>query len=297
MIYLLAASLLWAFSFGLIKGQLVGLDPSLVALVRLLLAALAFTPLLLRARPRRDAMAPALALGALQFGVMYVLYIASFGYLPAWLVALFTVTTPLYVVLLAGLRDGRLPRRFLFAVVLAVSGAAVVAAPGLPAGSAWAGVALLQGANLCFAAGQVFYPGLARRSGLGDAPLLGLMYWGALGPPAVLLALSGDTMSLPRGGQVWALVYLGVAPTAAGFYLWNKGAARVQSGVLAGANNLKVPLAVLVSWTVFGEEAPYLRALLGLALVTGALFIAGRPGRKRGEAGSGCADHDSVKAH
>ena len=39
MIHLLAASLLWAFSFGLIKGQLAGLDPVAVSCGRLLLAA------------------------------------------------------------------------------------------------------------------------------------------------------------------------------------------------------------------------------------------------------------------
>lgn len=291
MIFLLAASLLWAFSFGLIKGQLTGLDPALVALIRLALAALTFTPVLLRTRfGWRTAVRP-LGLGALQFGVMYVLYITSFAYLPAWLVAMFTVTTPLYVILLAGLRDGRLPRRFLAAVVLAVSGAAVVAAPGLPSGSAWAGVVLLQGANLCFAAGQVYYPGLRLRSGLGDAPLLGLMYWGALVAPGLLLAVHGEAGPLPSGGQVWALLYLGVAPTAAGFYLWNKGAARVQAGTLAAANNLKIPLAVLVSWTVFAEEAPYLRALLGLALVTAALYVAGTAGQEINEVRPGNADH------
>ncbi len=44
MLYLWIVSLLWAFSFGLIKGQLTGLDASFVAFARLLLAALAFLP-------------------------------------------------------------------------------------------------------------------------------------------------------------------------------------------------------------------------------------------------------------
>ena len=45
MIHLLAASLLWAFSFGLIKGQLAGLDPVAGSCGRLLLASAAFSPL------------------------------------------------------------------------------------------------------------------------------------------------------------------------------------------------------------------------------------------------------------
>ncbi|MBT7310323.1 EamA family transporter, partial [bacterium] len=48
MIYLIIASLIWAFSFGLIKTQLASLDPIAVSSVRLLLAVLVFTPFILR---------------------------------------------------------------------------------------------------------------------------------------------------------------------------------------------------------------------------------------------------------
>ncbi|MBD3220687.1 EamA family transporter, partial [bacterium] len=50
MFWLVLASLLWAFSFGLIKRFLPGLDPWWVATVRLLLATLAFAPWLVRLR-------------------------------------------------------------------------------------------------------------------------------------------------------------------------------------------------------------------------------------------------------
>ncbi len=53
--HLIFASLLWAFSFGLIKGRLAGLDALTVASGRLFLAALVFAPLAIRAGrlPRR----------------------------------------------------------------------------------------------------------------------------------------------------------------------------------------------------------------------------------------------------
>ena len=276
MIHLLLASLLWAFSFGLIKGRLAGLDPVIVSLIRLALASLAFAPFLFRHQLQRSGVIPAMLLGALQFGLMYVLYIASFSYLPAWMVALFTVMTPLYVLLLAGIRDRKLPVRYLAAVVLAVAGGAVVLARGLPEGAGWQGIALLQGANLCFAAGQVFYPDLKRRYGAADGPLLAWMYLGAVMVPAVVLAFKGGVKGeMPRGNQLVVLLYLGLVPTALGFYLWNKGAALVRPAFLASINNLKVPLAVLVSWIVFAEKTDFPRALLGLALVVAALFIAG----------------------
>ncbi len=279
MFYLLAASLLWAFSFGLIKSRLAGLDPVLVALIRLGLAGLAFAPFLRRRQVRGADAGRAMALGGLQFGLMYVLYIASFSYLPAWLVAFFTVLTPLYVVLLSGLRERGLPLRSLGAVILAVAGAAVVAGRGLPPGARWQGVLLLQGANLAFAAGQVFFPDLRRKTGAPEGSLMAWMYLGGFLVPAAVLVLGGGIRGgWPRPDQLPVLFYLGLVPTALGFYLWNKGAGRVGSGFLAGANNLKVPMAVLVSWLVFKEEADHLRVVAGLVLVVAALFLAG-PGR------------------
>ncbi len=277
MLNLIMASLLWAFSFGLIKGRLGGFDPQVIAAGRLLLAALVFTPFLFKPRFRPVDHLRTMFLGALQFGLMYWLYIASFAYLPAWLVALFTVFTPLYVVLIADLRCRKLRGRNVLAALLAVVGALLVVARGLPGDSAWRGILMLQGANLCFAAGQVLYPGLKKSSGSSDVVMVGWMYWGAF-------ILTG--FSLFQGAawetETWTpaaisvLLYLGLVPTALGFYLWNRGAARVSSGWLAVANNLKIPLAVVVSWLVFGEDADYLRASLGLLLVVGSLFVAAK---------------------
>ena len=278
MIYLLAASLLWAFSFGLIKGQLAGLDPVAVSCGRLVLAGVVFAPFMLRSLVPRRVAGQALGLGMLQFGLMYVLYIYSYRWLPAWMVALFTIFTPLYVVLFSDWLDRRFRARHLLCAALAVAGAGVVVVTAMPAGAGWKGIVLLQGANLCFAVGQVLFVRLKRRAEGHEAGLLGWMYLGAalLTLAALLMRMVGGTQPLDgwHGGAWWTLLYLGLLPTALGFYLWNKGAARVGAGVLASANNLKVPLAVLVSWLVFGEEAAYGRVLIGLVVIVGALFLA-----------------------
>jgi len=278
MFHLLAASLLWAFSFGLIKGQLSGLDPVAVSCGRLLLAAAVFSPLVFKSRSSRATAIQAMGLGMLQFGLMYVLYIVSFRWLPAWMVALFTIFTPLYVVLIADGLERKFRPRHLVCAVLAVLGAGLVVVTAMPADADWRGILVLQGANLCFAAGQVGYVRLQRRSAGSQAVLMGWMYLGAGS-----LTLAGVLYVTAAGGrplagwdrQAWlVLLYLGLLPTALGFFLWNKGAARVEAGVLAAANNLKVPLAVLVSWLVFGEEAAYGRVLAGLVVIVGALFWA-----------------------
>ena len=99
-------SLLWALSFGLV-AQLKGLDPAFVAALRTLLAALVFLPFL-RARGLGARRALGLmAVGGLQFGLMYVAYIQSYRWLGPAEVALFTIFTPLYVALLGRATTGR----------------------------------------------------------------------------------------------------------------------------------------------------------------------------------------------
>lgn len=256
--------------------------------MRLLLSAAVFLPWTVRLRPPPGA----LAAGAVQFGLMYVCYIAAFAWLPAWGVALWTIFTPLYVTWLEDLLARRWSRRGTLAALLAIGGAALAQAGGggLGEAGAWRGVLLVQGSNLCFAAGQVAYRRLRPAP---EASLLGWMYVGAVAAAGAAALLLADPARAGFGPPAWlALLYLGVVPTAVGFYLWNKGAARVAAGPLAAANNLKVPLAIAVSWLVFGESASYGRVLAGLAVVGAALLLAqaGPPPRPRGPAAEAAAE-------
>ncbi|MGD9849218.1 MAG: EamA family transporter, partial [Desulfuromonas sp.] len=68
MTLLLLVSLVWAFSFGLIKGQLTGLDPNLVAFIRLALALLVFLPFYRPALLPPRFQLQLLVIGAIQYG-------------------------------------------------------------------------------------------------------------------------------------------------------------------------------------------------------------------------------------
>ncbi|MEZ4389054.1 MAG: EamA family transporter [Candidatus Krumholzibacteriia bacterium] len=276
--WLLLASLLWAFSFGLIKRFLPGLDPWWVAAVRLALAALAFAPWWRRGPAPWTERGRAVLLGGLQFGLMYVCYLASYRALAAWQVALWTVFTPVLVVLAAQLWRRRWQGAAWLAALVAVAGA-MLAQGQVPTGETLRGVLLVQASNLAFAVGQLLYGPLARRNGaLGRGSAgreAGLLAWMSLGGAGLagLGALVADR-PFPAAGMVAAapvLLYLGLVPTAVGFWCWNRGAARVAAGPLGVANNLKIPLAVVVAWTVFGESAAWGRAVLGLGLVALAL--------------------------
>jgi drug/metabolite transporter (DMT)-like permease len=283
MLYLLIVSFVWAFSFGLIKGRLSDLDPVAVAVVRLALAALVFLPFF---RPRRLPLQTGLwfaGVGAVQFGAMYVFYLWAFRYLQAYEVALFTIFTPFYVALLDAAIERRFVLRYFVAAALAVAGAGVMlGARGLDADSA-AGFLLVQGSNLCFAAGQIAYKRSRHRAAdTSDASLFGWLYLGALIATFALSAGATDWADFqPNSSQWLTLVYLGVLASGLCFFGWNLGALRVNAGTLAVFNNLKIPLAVACSLLFFGETANLPRLIGSLALLVVAVFMAERSPRAR----------------
>lgn len=290
MIRLLLVSLIWAASFSLIKTHLVAVDPDVVNGLRLLLTLAVFLPFLRWKNLSGQRIAALMALGALQFGLMYALYTRSYGALKAYEVALATVMTPLYVTLLDDLLERRLRLRFLASALLAALGTAVslgVLSAGFGSVSA-RGLLLVQGANLCFAVGQIAYRRLLDHSpGL---PNLQAFPWCTLG--AALVATLFALPALARGGlpplspmQLGVLAYLGVVASGLCFFLWNAGARRVNTGTLAVMNDLKIPLGMLVAFLFFGEQAPWPRLSAGLALIGLALALASVREKARPEGG------------
>ncbi len=277
MSYLVIVSLLWAFSPGLTKGLTAGLDPAFVAAARLGLALLVFLPFV---RPRQVSAATAftlVGLGAVQFGVMYLAYNASFQLLQAHEVALLTLTTPVFVTLLADGLDRTFRLRALLAAVVAVAGTAVIAFTGKELRPTLTGLALVQLSNLAFAAGQVGYRRLRlRKPEMRDRDVFAFMYAGAF----VVTVGAMFTHDFPihlTPARLATLVYLGVVASGLGFFLWNRGATQVNTGTLAVMNNAKIPLMVVCSLLFFGESAEPARLLLSLALLGLAVWLAEHP--------------------
>lgn len=279
--YLILVSIIWAFSFGLIGSHLADLDSTFVATARILLSFLVFLPFLRLKKVPLTGVLRVAAVGALQFGVMYVAFIRSFAFLPAHQVALLTVTTPLLVAGLSGMGRGRrLETVVVASSIMAVVGAAVVLWQAPKLSDALLGVALVQISNGCFAFGQLEYRRLKRAyRDLSDRELHALLYLGAVVVTGVAALLSGAVPeSIPRQGQLLVLLYLGVVASGLCFFWWNIGASRVNAGTLAAFNNLKIPLAVAVSLILFetASAEAVLRAAVGCCLVLGAIVLAER---------------------
>jgi drug/metabolite transporter (DMT)-like permease len=278
-IRLLVVSLIWALSFGLIKGRLAGLDPTAVAAVRLAAATALFLPFLRLGGLRAATLLRLTLVGTLQFGAMYLLYLRAYAYLAAYQVALFTIFTPLFVVLLDAAWERRWRNRYAVAAALSVLGAAAALGWSRPPGGVATGFVLVQLSNLCFALGQLAWRRERRRlpAAVSDASVFALPYAGAL--MLTLIVSLGTTRwgaFAPAPVQWATIAYLGLLASGAAFFWWNQGAAQVNAGTLAAVNNLKIPLGIAASLTLFGEHADLPNLLASGLLLGAAVWIAQR---------------------
>jgi drug/metabolite transporter (DMT)-like permease len=285
MLYLLAVSLLWGFSFGLIKAEFSSLSGPTLAMMRLMIALPCFLPFL--TKRFRSWSLPSLQLagiGAVQYGLMYVCLFSSFTYLSGYEVALMTIFTPLYVVLADAILNRKWPPAwFWLTSALAILGALWIFQPqSLP--QKMPGILLMQVANICFAVGQIAW----RRTrtsvhGMKDIDGYALLYLGGVlaTVPFALAHSPVKELSQLNGSQWMALLYLGAIASGLGFFLWNAGAARVNTATLAVFNNLKIPLATVISILVFKEEAALDRLIPGLVIILAALVWAEFAFRRR----------------
>ncbi|MBL9193917.1 MAG: EamA family transporter [Opitutaceae bacterium] len=282
MLLLLFVSFIWAFSFGLIKGRLAGLDPVAIAAVRLAIAGLVFAPWILRTRSAGTLRWKLAAIGAVQFGIMYIAYLGAFAHLQAYEVALFTIFTPLYLTLIDALLERRWQGRHLLAAALAVVGAGVVLWRQSAGSAVVTGFLLVQVSNLCFAAGQLAYRRLRPSfpEGLTDQKAFGwLCLGGCLTTVLASVPFASWSEFHPTGIQWVVLIYLGGVSSGLGFYLWTLGSVQVNAGTLAAFNNAKVPLGVACSLLFFRESAHVPRLVISLLLLGLAIWIAERPAR------------------
>ncbi|MDX1465254.1 EamA family transporter [Halomonas denitrificans] len=273
---LVGVTVLWAFSFSLIGVYLAGqVDSYFSVLMRIGLATLVFLPFLRPSLLRGGQRLALMGLGAVQLGVMYIFFYQSFLLLSVPEVLLFTIFTPLYIALLDDALFGRFTPFYLLTASLAVLGAAVIRYQGLDSGF-WSGFLVVQGANLCFALGQVGYRRLS--AGLPDSlprhSVFAWFYLGALAVAVPAFALLGNAEGLPTTGMQWGvLLWLGLAASGLGYFLWNLGATRVDAGALAVMNNLLIPAGLLVNLLIWNRDADLVRLGVGGAIIVGSLWL------------------------
>jgi carboxylate/amino acid/amine transporter len=272
---LLVVSIAWGFSFGLIKGNLTGVDSNFVAFARMALSLLVFLPFVKFKKIDKKLFWKLFLAGIFQFGIMYIAYIASFKYLKSYEVALFTIFTPVYVTLLDDAISKKFNALYLVTALLAVIGTWVIERGQALSSGILTGFLLVQVSNLAFAFGQLYYRKLMKdQPDLKDSEVFGALYLGAAAVTglATLIFTPLNTLAL-TGKQVWTLIYLGIFASGICFFLWNMGARKVNAGALAIFNDLKIPTAVAISLLVFGEKTNLLNLVIGGLIVIASLVF------------------------
>jgi len=214
-------------------------------------------------------------LGMIQFGLMYVAYIFAYQYLQAYQVALFTILTPIYVTIINDAIEKRFHLRFLTAAALAILGSGIIVISDISWIDLSIGFVLMQISNVSFAFGQVYYRKLMKNlRDVTDASVFVYLYFGAVLLTGIFSGITTDYSNLIlTQRQILSLIYLGVIASGICFFLWNIGARKTNAGTLSVFNNLKIPLAILVSFIFFKESTDLLKLVLGGLIVFLAILI------------------------
>ncbi|AEH31849.1 Transporter, drug/metabolite exporter family [Vibrio anguillarum 775] len=276
MAYLSAVTLLWAFSFSLIGVYLAGqVDSWFAVWMRVALASLVFLPLIRFKTVPAPLIAKLMTIGGIQLGLMYCFYYQSFLLLSVPEVLLFTVFTPIYVTLIYDLLKGRFSPWYLVTAAIAVIGAVFIKFAAINE-HFLLGFLVVQGANLCFAIGQVAYKYVMEKETitLAQHSVFGYFYLGALVVASVAFLLFGNSEKLPTTSLQWGiLIYLGVIASGLGYFVWNKGACLVNAGALAIMNNALVPAGLVVNILIWNRDVDLMRLAIGGVIILLSLWV------------------------
>ena len=266
MLYLTIVSILWSFSFGIIKFGLTGVDSIFISFFRSLIAFIFFSSLTLYNIKKFSFDTKLIIIGAIQFGLMYVFYIQSYQYLPAYLIATFTITTPIFVVLFSqALMKESFSKNGILSVILVLIGSFMMRFNLANPLDYWFGFILIQCANMFFASGQIMFKKWHTENSDKDiVHNFSQMFFGATIVTSLFYFQTLDVQNILSTTNLLSLIFLGLCSTGIGFLLWNIGATKVSNTRLAIMNNVVIPLAVLNSFFIFGEDINILLFMPGL---------------------------------
>ena len=266
MLYLIIVSILWSFSFGIIKFGLTGVDSIFISFFRSLIAFIFFSSLTLYNIKKFSFDTKLIIIGAIQFGLMYVFYIQSYQYLPAYLIATFTITTPIFVVLFSqALMKESFSKNGILSVILVLIGSLMMRFNLANPLDYWFGFILIQCANMFFASGQIMFKKWHTENSDKDiVHNFSQMFFGATIVTSLFYFQTMDVKNILSTTNLLSLIFLGICSTGIGFLLWNIGATKVSNTRLAIMNNVVIPLAVLNSFFIFGEDINILLFMPGL---------------------------------
>jgi carboxylate/amino acid/amine transporter len=251
-----------------------GLDKYFLVFVRIALAAALFVPF-----TRFRGIPPILQfqlllIGSIQIGIMYMLLYHSYSFLTVPEILLFTIFTPFYVTLVYDILAKRFHSLYLISAAIAVIGALIIRYDNVT-DDFLTGFLLIQGANICFAIGQSAYKYVIEKNqNFNQKEIFGYFHFGALIVTSLAFVILGDFEKIDASPLQWfVLLWLGLAASGVGYFLWNKGATMVDAGVLGIMNNALIPAGLVVNIAIWGKVENYVTLTIGTAVIIFSLWL------------------------
>ena len=269
MFYLIVTTIIWSFSFSLIGNSLSpGINSWSLAFLRSAIACILFLPWINFKIPL-SYIIKIIFIGALQIGIMYILYLNAFNYTSVQKILLFTVTTPFYVTMISQIINKEIKLFAFFITILSIVGALVIRMTDFDA-SDFTGLFLVQLANICFALGQVLYKRTKADSKISTNVYTDFSFFfiGALFITFIGLMISPFSYTYPNSLCQWLLIlWLGGGASGIGYYFWNYGATQVGDETLATMNNLVIPLGLFIEILFFSGSYDYQTFIIGTVII------------------------------
>lgn len=99
-------------------------------------------------------------------------------------------------------------------------------------------------------------------------------YMGAFMVAVVAWFMLGNAQKMPATTLQWGiLVFLGVAASGVGYFMWNYGATQVDAGTLGIMNNMHVPAGLLVNLAIWHQQPHWPSFIIGAAVIVASLWV------------------------
>lgn len=139
---------------------------------------------------------------------------------------------------------------------------------------------LVFGSELCWAIGAILAKGIMKKH-----HDMAITAWSMLFA-ALLLSLidlfRGNLGSISSDASTrWLVLYLGIFPTAIGFYAWNAALSRISLNIVSIMQYLTPMMVLVMAWGILGEHLNWLK-IVGALLVIGGVLFSSRTRREDG---------------
>ncbi|WP_191089930.1 DMT family transporter [Nesterenkonia ebinurensis] len=286
MIAIVLTVLMWASAFVIMRWAATDISPGPLALIRLIAGSLTLTGLVLWVRrgkpsiPRGKALGLTIAFGVSWFALYTLVFNWAGHFLDAGTVAMVVNLAPLMVGIGAVvLFKEAFSRRLFIGMLISLSGVGFITASGATGQLAWAGLVIAFAAAVLYAGGM-----LLQKLVLRDVDPLTATWLGCISGAAALLPFLPQTVnevSEISTGTIIGAIYMGVGPTALGFWFWGYAMNHFATGRVASATLAVPAVVVLMSALTLGELPPLLAILGGAICLAGVALAQMR--QRRGE--------------